>query len=295
MLVQGLACSGSFTHLGRFRTQPDRGGVPLSELAEVALESWGRTRRRRRDRRGNGGAGRHLPEAVSRASRARPPFNYVPALEEWLAFTPEPAFARMTTVVAGVVARAPGAPLAEFLRPMGGTQGLQGHFHAVVFPHNPLPQRTVGLQSLVLRLFGSLKIRSILHLLADDRGAQGVGESGFLRGLCWISPIKSVTGPAREPPHRRAHLRPHRGRSWPWGVSYLPPVRDGRPDRRGGVRPGGGGRRSAAGGRDQPTARDDFAGGLAGAAAGVVTGLLHTRLGVPRLLAGILPARRSTR
>ncbi|MFI5208866.1 MAG: ABC transporter permease [Gemmatimonadales bacterium] len=31
-----------------------------------------------------------------------------------------------------------------------------------------------------------------------------------------------------------------------------------------------------------------IAGGLAGAAAGVVTGLLHTRLGVPRLLAGIL-------
>jgi len=31
-----------------------------------------------------------------------------------------------------------------------------------------------------------------------------------------------------------------------------------------------------------------FAGGLAGAAAGVVTGLLHTKLSVPRLLAGIL-------
>ena len=76
----------------------------------------------------------------------------------------------------------------HYLRPMGGTQSLHGHFHAVVFPHNPLPQRTVGLQSLVLRLFGSLKVRTILHLLADDRGAQGVGESGFLRGLCWMSP-----------------------------------------------------------------------------------------------------------
>ena len=194
LLVHGLACSGSFTHLGRFRTQPDRDRVPLSELAGVALES----------------VGAEVAGVVIAAETAalvgtslkqsaglpgRPPFNYVPALEEWLAFTPEPAFARMTTVVAGVVARAPGAPLAQFLRPMGGTQGLQGHFHAVVFPHNPLPQRTVGLQSLVLRLFGSLKIRSILHLLADDRGAQGVGESGFLRGLCWISPVKSITGP----------------------------------------------------------------------------------------------------
>jgi anti-sigma B factor antagonist len=194
LLVHGLACSGAFSHLGRFRTQADRSRVPLSEMAEVALET----------------AGTQAVGLVIAAETAslvgttlkqaaglpgRPPFNYAPALEEWLAFSPEPSFARMTTVVTGVVARAPDGPLAEFLRPLGGTRGLHGHFHAVVFPHNPLPQRTVGLQALVLRLFGGLKIRSIMHLLADDRGAQGVGESGFLRGLCWLSPITSITGP----------------------------------------------------------------------------------------------------
>ncbi|MFI5208867.1 MAG: STAS domain-containing protein [Gemmatimonadales bacterium] len=194
LLVHGLACSGSFTHLGRFRTQADHDRVPLSELAGVALESVGG------DIAGVVIAAETAALVGTSLKQApglpgRPPFNYVPDLEEWLAFTPEPAFARMTTVVTGVVARAPAAPLAGFLRPMGGTLGLQGHFHAVVFPHNPLPQRTVGLQSLVLRLFGSLKIRSILHLLADDRGTQGAGESSFLRGLCWISPIKSITGP----------------------------------------------------------------------------------------------------
>ena len=195
LLVHGLVCSGSFSHLGRFRTQPDHDRVPLSELAEVALES----------------AGTEAVGLVIAAETAslvgtalrqpaglpgRPAFNHAPELEEWLAFSPEPVFARMTTVVTGVVARAPVAPLADFLRPMSGAQGLHGHFHAVVFPHNPLPQRTVALQALMLRLFGSLKIRSILHLLADDRGAQGMGESGFLRGLCWLSPIKTITGPA---------------------------------------------------------------------------------------------------
>jgi hypothetical protein len=44
----------------------------------------------------------------------------------------------------------------------------------------------------VQRLFGSLKIRSLLHLLADDRGPDGAGESAFLRGLCWASPIASI-------------------------------------------------------------------------------------------------------
>jgi stage II sporulation protein AA (anti-sigma F factor antagonist) len=194
LLVHGLVCTGSSSHLGRFRTQPDRDRVPLSELAEVVLET----------------AGTEAVGVVIAAETAslvgtalkqpaglpgRPSFNYAPSLEEILAFSPEPGFARMTTVVTGVVARAPVPPLAEFLRPLGGTQGLHGHFHAVVFPHYPLPQRTVGFQSLVLRMFGSLKVRTILHLLADDRGAQGAGESSFLRGLCWLSPITSIIGP----------------------------------------------------------------------------------------------------
>jgi anti-anti-sigma factor len=194
LLLHGLVCSGSFSHFGRFKSQADRERVPLSELAQVALEATGTEAIGLVIAAETAGlVGTSLKQPVGLPGR--PPFNYVPALEDWLSFSPEPGFARMTTVVTGVVARAPAAPLAAHLRPLGGTKNLQGHFHAVVFPHNPLPQRSVGLQSVVLRLFGGFKVRTILHLLADDRGAQGVGESGFLRGLCWLSPLASITGP----------------------------------------------------------------------------------------------------
>jgi len=192
VLVHGLSCAGRFSHLGRFRGHADNEHVPLSDLARVALESTGAEV-----------AGMVLAVETAGlvgASLKRPPglpgqpsLGYAPNLEEWLSFTPEPAFAGMTALVTGVVARAPQGRLAEFLRPIGGKAGLVGHFHAVAFPYDPLPQRTVAMQALVLRLFGSLKVRGLLHLLSDDRGRDGAGESSFLRGLCWVSPIGTVS------------------------------------------------------------------------------------------------------
>jgi hypothetical protein len=191
ILVHGLSCEGRFSHLGRFRTHADRDRVPLSDLARAALESTGAEVAGlviAAETWGLVGAGLKRPPGLP----GQPSLHYAPNLEEWLSFTPEPAFRNMTALVTGVVARAPSGRLAEFLRPLGGNAGLQGHFHALVFPYDPLPQRTVALQALVLRLFGSLKIRGLLHLLADDRGPDGAGESAFLRGLCWASPITSI-------------------------------------------------------------------------------------------------------
>lgn len=195
ILVHGLSCAGRFSHLGRFRTQADNDRVPLSDLARVALESTGADV-----------AGMVLAVETAGlvgASLKRPPglpgqpaLGYAPNLENWLSFTPEAAYGNMTALLTGVVARNPSGRLAEFLRPLGGSTGLMGHFHALVFPYDPLPQRTVAMQGLVLRLFGSLKIRGLVHLIADDRKSDGAGESSFLRGLCWVSPITAVTDAA---------------------------------------------------------------------------------------------------
>jgi anti-anti-sigma factor len=191
IMVHGLSCEGRFSHLGRFRTHADQDRIPLSDLARAALESTGGDVAGlviAAETSGLVGAGLKRPPGLP----GQPSLHYAPNLEDWLRFTPEPAFSTMTALVTGVVARAPTGRLAEFVRPLGGTAGLQGHFHALVFPYEPLPQRTVALGALVQRLFGSLKIRSLLHLLADDRGPDGAGESAFLRGLCWASPIASI-------------------------------------------------------------------------------------------------------
>jgi hypothetical protein len=118
-----------------------------------------------------------------------------PGVTEWLSFTPEPAYQGTTAIIVGVVARRPSRRLAEFLRPVANRPDTFGHFHAVVFPYRPVPQRTVAMQGVVMRLFGGIKIRAVLHLLDDDRGAAGAGCSGFLRGLCWAAPVTQVLEP----------------------------------------------------------------------------------------------------
>ena len=45
-------------------------------------------------------------------------------------------------------------------------------------------EATVGL------LFEVQGPQGLLHLLCDDREATGAGESRFVRGACWVAPIK---------------------------------------------------------------------------------------------------------
>jgi hypothetical protein len=46
------------------------------------------------------------------------------------------------------------------------------------------------------KYFSQQPLRAVMHLLHDDRGAVGAGESAFQRGICWVSPIKSLEGGA---------------------------------------------------------------------------------------------------
>jgi hypothetical protein len=116
----------------------------------------------------------------------------VQGVRDWLGTTPEPIHRGTTVLVAGVVSRRPDAVLVPQLRPLSGG-ALVGHFHAVAFAYRPVPQRTVPLRVLVTRLFAQQRVRGVLHLLSDDRGAAGAGESEFSRGLCWAGPITHVT------------------------------------------------------------------------------------------------------
>jgi hypothetical protein len=116
----------------------------------------------------------------------------VPEVREWLSFAPERTWSLTTTLIAGVVARAPKGPIAAHLRPLGGPGQLHGHFHAAVFSYHPLPQRTVELATLVRGLFANHQLRDVLHLVSDDRGDAGVGDSALVRGVAWVAPITQI-------------------------------------------------------------------------------------------------------
>jgi anti-anti-sigma factor len=193
VLASGLTCEGGFSKLVRFGTRAEVEAVPLSEVAAVCLDAAGGKlagiviagetagltgTRLRRSPAGHG---------------ASPVRFEVPAVREWLSFAPEPTYSVTTTLIAGVVARAPQGPLAEHLRPLAAAGGLYGHLHAAVFSYRPLPQRTVELGALGTGLFKNHQLRDVLHLLWDDRGDGGVGESALVRGVGWVAPITRVS------------------------------------------------------------------------------------------------------
>ncbi len=193
VLASGLSCEGGFSHLVRFTLRPEAEEIPLSELAGIGLDAVG-----------GRVAGLVIVGETAGLSGARlrgsplgvaaPERFELSALREWLLFAPERTHARTTTVIAGVVARAPAGPIAAHLRPLAGTgpKTLYGHFHAAVFSYHPVPQRTVELTAVVRGLFANHQLRDVLHLVWDDRGDAGVGESALVRGVGWVGPITQV-------------------------------------------------------------------------------------------------------
>jgi hypothetical protein len=81
------------------------------------------------------------------------------------------------------------------LRPLGA--GLLGHAHAAVFGFRLLKKGLLDLKTTVTALFEEEPLLGVLHLLHDDRGDSGAGESRFIRGACWAAPIDGEWARAR--------------------------------------------------------------------------------------------------
>jgi anti-anti-sigma factor len=193
VLASGILCEGTFSRLVRFNTKPEAVSIPLSELAGVCLDAvGGRAAGLVIAAETAGLAGARLRRSPVGAGTVPLTFE-VPDVRDWLSFAPELTYSLTTTLIAGVVARSPEAPLSFHLRPLDVTGRLYGHLHAAVFSYHPLPQRTVELAPLVRGLFSNHELRDVLHLLSDDRGEFGVGESTLVRGVGWASPISQLS------------------------------------------------------------------------------------------------------
>lgn len=201
ILVSGIVLGGGFSLLARFTSESTSSGVPLVELARVCLDGvGGPTAGMVIVAETTGLVGAWLRRSPGLAANEM--HLHLQGVRNWLGTSPEPLHRGTTVLVAGVVSRRPDAALAPHLRPLArqdmvraftlGTQELVGHFHAVVFEYRPVPQRTIALRALVTRLFAQQRVLGVLHLLSDDRGAAGAGESAFRRGLCWAGPVTQV-------------------------------------------------------------------------------------------------------
>ena len=134
----------------------------------------------------------------SEAARTLPNATF-PRVREWLTFTAERGYTHSVALVVGVVARGDGGALAPLLRPLGASSGLSAHFHAAAFSYRPLPRNPTDLPETLFSVFTRQTLLGVLHLLDDDRAIEGAGESDFLRGSFWTSPV-TVEAPNGERP-----------------------------------------------------------------------------------------------
>lgn len=191
-LLYGLTARGGFAQLLRFEAgQSERGVLTLSDLIEAALEST------------------QLPAAgfvilaestcvVGATLRQSPalaagksPWNF-PGVRDWLSFTTERTDERHVVLIVGFAEREPLPDSAAFLRPIGPGTKAQGHFHAAVFPYRPLPKGNLNLKESVTGLLATESAQTILHLMADEREFEGVGQTDLMRGACWIGTLRTI-------------------------------------------------------------------------------------------------------
>jgi len=189
-VTSGLWSSGGFTALLRFDAADK---APLSRLVGLALKSCGN--------RPVGFAMVAETQHLIGVSLTRQPdpergvrFDF-PEIRDNLLFTAEPAWPRSLALVVGFatpsLAETPAA-LAPLLRPIcppSSPLAYQVHVHAAAFPYNPLPKGRIQLQETVQSLLETERALGLLHLVNDWRTPGGAGESLFLRGALWTTPI----------------------------------------------------------------------------------------------------------
>lgn len=189
-LLYGVTARGTFPVLLRFEASGNKEGViGLSYLVEAAMEhskSDSVAFAIVAESAGVVGASlRRSPEN----SKGNSPFSF-PQVRDWLSFTTECDEERAIVLIVGFAERFPSEEISPFLRPIGGGTSAQGHFHAVTFPYRPLPKGKIDLRETVSSLLDSGSLRTVMHLMADDRAFEGVGETDLMRGACWVGPLQ---------------------------------------------------------------------------------------------------------
>jgi anti-anti-sigma factor len=185
-LLYGFTCDGAFSHLVRFEPLQPGAAITPSRLATACLDVAGS------DTIGivivAETAG--LVGAALRRSPAHPvrdgDFFAHPSVRTRLSFTTERAFPHSVSMSAGIVARPASVRGGAQLRPMGE---CQGHVHAAAFKFRPIQKGFIELPETIARLFEPDQLMGVMHLLSDDRGAAGAGESELIRGACWMAPL----------------------------------------------------------------------------------------------------------
>jgi hypothetical protein len=187
-VLYGLVGKGQFAQMMRFDATPEKGVIGLSDLVEAALEISGASAAGFAILTETTGlVGASLRRSPGRAD-ARSPLAF-PGVRDWLSFTTERTNERNLALIVGIAVREPLPQVAPFVRLLAQNARVHGHFHAAIFPYRPVQRGELLLDTAISSLLTTDSAQTMLHLLADDRQFEGVGQSEFMRGACWIGPV----------------------------------------------------------------------------------------------------------
>jgi len=116
-------------------------------------------------------------------------FSY-PEVRNSVNFTTEPAHNKKLAVSFGFAGKDLTPVFQHFTRKLKPDSSVWGHFHTAVFPYMTLKKREIDLDETINGLFNESEITDILHLTNDTREINGLGESRFVQGFCWVSSLK---------------------------------------------------------------------------------------------------------
>lgn len=118
-------------------------------------------------------------------------FSY-PEIKNTVNFTTEPAHNKMLTLSTGIFTKSDHNNANNFVRPLYSGAEQSGHMHSLVFPYTPLKKTNVDLYETIEFLYSNFELIDLLHLTNDNREISGLGESRFVQGFCWVTPILSI-------------------------------------------------------------------------------------------------------
>jgi len=185
--LYGLVGTGDFPSMVRFDASVEsHGKIALSELVNTLVELSA----------ASAIAFVALAEAAClvgatlRKSPARQPLAHdLPGVRDWLSFTTEHKSEKSLCLLVGVAGRGIDGDAAQFLRPINAGSPLAAHIHAAVFPYRPVQRGELPFAATVAGALAAATPSAVLHLMADTRRFEGVGETELARGAVWMGPL----------------------------------------------------------------------------------------------------------
>jgi anti-anti-sigma factor len=129
---------------------------------------------------------------LRKSPTGQPLVQQLPSVREWLSFTTERSSEKTLCLLVGVAGRSTDGSTSKFLRPMKTGSDTSAHIHAAVFPYRPVQRGELPFGKTIADLLNASSPNALLHLMADTRPFEGVGETDLARGACWIGPITTI-------------------------------------------------------------------------------------------------------